>query len=193
MSWQATASSLMQRTSSIVHVQYCYTQFCPEYMRWTSSLMQAPGGGGCRRNEDSHQLDSSSMIEAGDGGYSGPMHASCCTISSLCLACLPLPCDALRASCYIACLPLPHAQTRKRCRIALEPAWRMSTLPHARSRRMPHTRSLTMPTLPHTRSLTRSTLCHDRWRRCSTRPLVRKWKRAAARAARYPGNIFAKV
>ena len=116
MSWQARASSLLQRTSIIVHVQYCHTQFCPECMRRTSSLMQAPGGGGCRRNEDSHQLDSSSMIEARDGGYSCPMHASCY------LACLPLPCAALRASCYLACLPLPCAALRASLCLPLPPS-----------------------------------------------------------------------
>ena len=69
---------------------------CPEYM-------QAPGGGGFRGNEDSHQLCSSSMIEAGDGRYSGPMRVSCY------LACLPLPCSTLRVSSCRACLPLACA------------------------------------------------------------------------------------
>ena len=42
-----------------------------------------------RGEEDSHQLDSSSMIEARDGEYSCPMRVSCC------LTCLLLPSSAL--------------------------------------------------------------------------------------------------
>ena len=125
-------------------------------MRWTSSLIQAPGGGGCSRNEDSNQLDSSSMIEAGEGCYSGPLRASCylachplpCeamhtllylrlpsipSSPSASIACLLLPCDVFRALCYLACLSLPLARTRKHCRLAR--SRRMSTLTHALWRR----------------------------------------------------------